>query len=157
MKTLLFNLLLALIWGALSGDMRISNLALGFLVGYIILFLTQRVYGGSRYFNKVLHITRFLAFFLKEMWVASLRVAHDVLTPTSYHKPGIIAYPLVDLTDFEITFLATIISLTPGTLSMDVSEDRKILFIHAMFIDEVDTLKAEIKERLEEPLLEVMR
>jgi multicomponent Na+:H+ antiporter subunit E len=157
MKMFLANLILAFIWGAMSGDMSFANLFLGFVVGYIILLLTQRFTGESRYFGKVWYSLRFLLFFLKELLVASFRVAYDVLTPTTYNKPGIIAYPVNGLSPIEITLLAKVISLTPGTLSMDVSEDQQWLYIHAMFIDDATELKAEIKRTLEIPLLEVLR
>jgi multicomponent Na+:H+ antiporter subunit E len=106
---------------------------------------------------KVGQVVRFLLVFLKELMVASIRVAYDVVTPTYYMRPGIIAIPLDAKTDLEITLLANVISLTPGTLSLDVSEDRKTLYIHAMFIDNENDLRREIKDGLEKRLLEVMR
>jgi len=157
MNLFLANLILAFIWGAMSGDLTFANLFVGFVVGYIILLLTQRLTGESRYFSKVWKSLRFLIFFIKEMIVASFRVAYDVLTPTTYNRPGIIAYPVGGLSPIEITLLAKVISLTPGTLSMDVSEDQQQLYIHAMFIDDPAELKAEIKRTLEIPLLEVLR
>lgn len=157
MKTFLSNVILALIWGALSGEITGINLLFGFIMGYIILYLAQRVTGNSRYFGRVWSIIVFMLYFLYELVVASLRVAYDVMTPTHYNKPGIIAYALDQLTDIEITLLANVISLTPGTLSLDVSEDRKTLYIHAMFIDDADELRREIKNGLERRLLEVLR
>ena len=72
-------------------------------------------------------------------------------------KPGIVAIPLDAKTDLEITFLANLITLTPGTLSLDCSEDRKTLYIHSMYIDDLEKFRAEIKNTLEKRLLEVMR
>lgn len=157
MKMFLANIILAIIWGAMSGDMTFANIFLGYVVGYIILLLTQRFTGESRYFGKVWFGLRFLLFFLKEMLVASFRVAYDVVTPTTYNRPGIIAYPVDELSAVEITLLAKVISLTPGTISMDVSDDCTKLYVHAMFIDDPNTLKQEIKDSLEKPLLEVLR
>lgn len=157
MNMFLANIILALIWGAMSGEMTFASFLTGYAVGYVILLLTQRFAGESRYFGKVWHTVLFIFFFLKEMFTASLRVAYDVLTPTQYNRPGIIRYPVDGLTAIEITLLAKIISLTPGTLSLDVSEDGKWLYIHAMFIDDPDQLREEIKTKLEQRLLEVIR
>jgi multicomponent Na+:H+ antiporter subunit E len=157
MKSFISNIVLALIWAAMSGEMTLGNLTLGFIIGYIILYLMQRISGPSRYYNKVWHVMRFLVFFIKEMLSAGFRVAWDVLTPKHYNRPGIIAYPLEPMSSLEITLLAKVISLTPGTLSLDVSPDERILYIHAMFIDDADQLRRDIKDRLERPLLEVLR
>ena len=72
-------------------------------------------------------------------------------------RPGVIGIPLDAETDLEITMLANVISLTPGTLSLDVSEDRKTLYIHAMYVENPDDLRTEIKDGLEKRLLELLR
>jgi multicomponent Na+:H+ antiporter subunit E len=89
--------------------------------------------------------------------VASLRVAWDVVTPPIYSRPGIIAVPLDAETDFEITVLGHLISLTPGTLSLDVSPDRRTLYVHAMFVDDPDELRRQIKAGMERRVLEALR
>lgn len=157
MRPLLINLLLALVWTALAGEMTSTNFLVGFLLGYVLLSLQHEVVGKSTYYSKAWHLALFLVIFLEEMIRATLRVAMEVLTPRSYSKPGVIAVPIDAKTDFEITLLSIVISLTPGTLSLDVSRDRKTLFIHAMFVDDPDELRASIKDGLERRLLELMR
>src|SRR5690625_5682343 len=76
----------------------------------------------------------FLGFFIKELVKANFKVAFDVATPLWYMKPGVIALPITAETDVEITILANFISLTPGTSILDVSSDRRRLFIHAIFL-----------------------
>ncbi len=157
MTTFLFNIALALLWSVLNGGINDANLLVGFLVGYIILG-TMRVSGRqTSYFAKVSQAVRFILVFLKELLVSSVRVAYDVITPSDHAKPGVIAVPLDAETDSEIALLANVITLTPGTLSLDVSPDRKTLYIHAMFIDDPDALRREIKDGLEKRLLELMR
>ncbi len=73
-------------------------------------------------------------FYLKELGRASLKVTYDALTPTHHMKPGVIAYPMKAKSDIEITLLANFITLTPGSLSIDISEDRSILYIHETYI-----------------------
>jgi multicomponent Na+:H+ antiporter subunit E len=77
----------------------------------------------------------FFFFYLKEVVLSNFRVAHDVLTPRHRMKPGIIAVDIEGLTDWQIFFMSNLITMTPGTLGLTVSEDRKKLFIHAMYID----------------------
>ena len=95
-------------------------------------------------------------FFLKEL-VSSVRVAMDVIKPTISFQPGVIAFPLRASSDMEIMLLANVISLTPGTLSLDVSEDRKTLYIHAMYASDPEAVREEIREGLEKRLLKAVR
>jgi len=79
------------------------------------------------------------------------------VTPQNKSKPGILAMPLEVESDIEIMLLANLISLTPGTLSLDVSEDRRHLYVHAMFVDDEAALVAELKTGMERRVLEAMR
>jgi multicomponent Na+:H+ antiporter subunit E len=72
-------------------------------------------------------------------------------------KPGIIAVPLDAETDFEITLLANLITMTPGTLSLDLSDDRKTLYVHAMYITDPEKIRHSIKHDLERRVLAVLR
>ena len=99
----------------------------------------------------------FIVFFLKELIMANLKVAFDVLTPRHHMRPGIVAIPLDPKTDLEITVLTTLITLTPGTLSLHVTDDRRILYIHAMYIDDPDQLVRGIKEGFERRVREVLQ
>jgi multicomponent Na+:H+ antiporter subunit E len=94
----------------------------------------------------------FLAYFLWELLLSNLRVAYDVVTVKHFMRPGILAIPLEARTDLEITVLANMISLTPGTLSLDVSSDRQVLFVHAMYLGEIEEFK-----EFERRLLRVLR
>ncbi len=159
MRLLLWNVVLALVWAALQGDFSELTLVVGFLIGYLVLLFAQPVVGSSRYFGHVPRAISLAFYFLWELILASLRVAYEVLTPTHHMRSGIIALPLDVESDAEITLLANLISLTPGTLSIDVSRDRRTLYIHAMYIDndDVEGLKRSIKRGFERKVLEVMR
>ncbi|TVQ64069.1 MAG: Na+/H+ antiporter subunit E [Phycisphaerales bacterium] len=157
MNTFLVNIVLALLWSAAIGEITLPNLMIGFVVGYMVLWFARPLAGPSRYFNKGPQAVRFLLFYLGQLVLSNFRVAYDVLTPKRHMRPGVIAIPLDAKTDLEITLFANFLTMTPGTLSLDVSEDRKMLYIHAMFIDDPDTLRKEIKEGFERPLLELLR
>jgi multicomponent Na+:H+ antiporter subunit E len=98
-----------------------------------------------------------LLLFLWEILLANLRVAYDVLTPRHRMRPGVIAVPLDARSDAEITLLANLITLTPGSLCLDVSGDRQTLYIHAMYIEDIPTVRRKVKASFERRILEVMR
>lgn len=158
MNTFLWNIFLALIWVAITEQFTGPNLVIGFVLGYLILgFSRATLAAQSPYFRKVWQLISFLVYFLQEMLLANLRVAYDVITPTYYMRPAVVAIPLDAQTDVEITLLAMFITLTPGTLSLDVSTDRKVLYIHAMFAADPEALRQEIKEGFERRILELLR
>ncbi len=152
----LINMLLCLIWVALTADLSPANLLFGFVAGFFILWMMRRIEQPSRYYYKAGHAVRLTLIFCWELIKANIRVAWDVLTPTHYMRPGIVAIPLDAKTDEQITLLANMITLTPGTLSLDVSEDRKVLYIHSMYIKDVEQTRREIKEGFERAVIEVL-
>jgi len=156
-KHFLMNLLLSFIWVALTGSMYYSNFLFGFLLGFFILWIMNINETDHRYFYRVPKTLGFIFYFLYEMIVANIQVAYDVITPKYFFKPGIVRYPLNAKTDFEINLLSMVISLTPGTLIMDVSEDKKSLYIHVMYLKDKDRFIEQIKNGFERRLLEIIR
>ena len=138
MSTLLLNVLLALAWAAATGEVSLRGLAVGFGLGFVILWGTQGVLGSSPYFAKVGQVVRFAFFYLGQLILANLRVAYDIVTPTHYMHPGVVAVPLDARTEAEVSLLANLVTLTPGTLSVDLSPDRRTLYVHAMYMEEND-------------------
>jgi multicomponent Na+:H+ antiporter subunit E len=157
MLPFLWNILLALVWVFAFGDLSLGNLAIGLALGYGVLWLARGMLETADYCARIPRLLEFIGFFLWELLLANLKVAYDVLTPTHYMRPGIIALPLDAETDMEITMLANLISLTPGTLSLDVSPDRKWLYIHVMYIDDPEQEKQKLKRGFERRLLELLR
>ena len=157
MNLFLLNIFLALGFNAVLGQLDLSGFLAGFVVGYLALWLTKPLYGQTRYFERLPKVLGLIGFFLKELLVSNLRVLWDVITPQHISRPGIIGIPLDARTDGEIMLVANLISLTPGTLSLDLSEDRRMLYIHVMFLDDVDQTREQIKQGLEKRVLEVMR
>lgn len=157
MIALIWNIALMLIWVALTGSFSGANLLLGFVLGYLILGLALRDKPEfAKYVGKVPKFIAFIGYFFWELLMSNLKVAYDVLTPTHHMCPGVIAVPLDAETDGEITIVANLISLTPGTLSLDVSTDRKVLYIHVMYLVDRDAVLRSIKA-LEARALEVLR
>jgi multicomponent Na+:H+ antiporter subunit E len=154
----LWNLILALIWAAATGEFTLLNFVIGFAIGYAILFFVRRDLGTGSYVARVPRMISFAGFYLWQLILSNLRVAYEVITPGHFMKPGVVAVPLDAETDAEITLLSNLITLTPGTLSLDLSPDRKTLYVHVMYIDkDVETTREEIKRDLEQRVLEVLR
>lgn len=157
MTAFLWNIALAAVWVLVVGDISLSSFLLGFVLGYAILWMTRRVLNTAHYCERIPRLIEFAGFFLWELLWANVRVAYDVVTPTHHMRPGIIALPLDAETDLEITLLANLISLTPGTLSLDVSSDRKVLYVHHMYLHDLDVERERIKSGIERRLLRVIR
>jgi len=141
----------------LTGEVSAGTFTAGLLVGYLLLWLTRPAWGETRYFSKLLLVIRFVLYFLKELLVANLKVAYDIVTPKDHMEPGIVAVPLDVKSDIEITLFANLVTLTPGTLSLDVSPDRGTLFVHALYVKDAEQFRRELKNGLEKRLIEVMR
>ena len=153
----ILNIVLAVVFMILLGSDSINVFLSGFVLGYAALWLSKPLYPDTLYFKKLPKTINLAGYFLKELIVSNLRVLWDVITPRHINRPGIIGIPLTAQTELEIFVVASLISLTPGTLSVDLSEDHKTLFVHVMFLDDVEKARAEIKNGLERRILEVMR
>lgn len=156
-KLLLVNLILTLVWVALTGSFVFMNFVFGYALAFFILWLINKDSEDRKYFRLIPSIISFFIYFIYELIKANIQVAYDVVTPTFYMTPGIVSVPLDVKTDLEITILANVISLTPGTLSLDVSNDRKVLYVHSMYIKDKDDFINSIKNGFEKKLLNITR
>ncbi len=150
------NVMLMLAWSALTAEFSAFNLLGGFALGWMVLWFIQPLYGrDNKYFRKPWLTAALIVRFVFELLVSSLRVAWEILTIKSYSRPGIIAVPLDVETDMQILLLGNYISLTPGSLMLDISEDRKTLYLHSMFAGDPDKVRASIKNGIEKRILEI--
>ncbi len=157
MKLPLINILLALTWTAVSGSFSLANFVFGFILGAGTLYLIREQVGSLGYFVRSVKVISLMLLFLYELVMSAWRVMVLVLSPKMDLKPGIFAYPLKVDRDFEITLLANLITLTPGTLSVDVSEDRRFLYVHALDCSSPDDLRRDIAEGFERKIMEAFR
>lgn len=150
------NLILTFIWVAITGNFIFQNFLFGFIASFFILRLVASK-EQRKYFKIFPKVIAFIFFFIYELIKANLQVAYEVLTPHYNMSPGIVKVPLDAETDIEITFLANLISLTPGTLSIDVSDNKKVLYVHSMYIKDRESFIAGIKNGFEKRILEILR
>ncbi len=150
MNAFAINLVLALIWAALTADFSALSLLTGFVVGFVALALVQPLIGGdAAYFRRFFRAIRLFLFFYWELVVSSVQVARDVLAIRPRMQPKIVEMPLDVKSDFQILLVTNLISLTPGTLSLDVKPDRSCALIHAMFADDPDAVVDSLKSGME--------
>lgn len=153
----LINILLALAWAAVTGSFAEINLAFGFLLGSAALYLIREQVGTEAYFRRFTKSIGLAFMFVRELIKSAWRVAVIVLTPKIELQPGIIAVPLKVDRDFEIAMLANLITLTPGTLSVDVSDDRGTLYVHCIDVPDPQETIDDIKNGFERKILEAFR
>jgi multicomponent Na+:H+ antiporter subunit E len=133
------------------------SFAKGYLIGIIILFLLRRFFPTRFYLSRLVAIISLLLLFLVELVKANYGVLKEVIRPTLKIQPGIFALPVEVKKDWEIMLLANLITLTPGTLVVDISDDNDVLYVHSMHIDDVDDLINDIKNSFEKAIMEVSR
>ena len=157
----LLNVALAVIWVALTGEAHFINFLEGFLLGGLVLWV---LYGAIddpppyRGLTRVRYryLPRFFLYFLKELLIASTTVAYYIVAPQRQMSPGVVAVPLDLQTDLQITILANLITLTPGTLSLDVSTDRKVIYVHTIYVKDAPSFRENIKSGFEKRVLEIL-
>lgn len=154
-RNVVLNMFLSLLWPALNGRMDARSMITGFVLGFLVISIVEPEYG-----KRVLGGMAFTVYVLLAILESNLRLAWIVVQPRPPLDPGIVAIPLTVTTDLEITLLASIITLTPGTLSVDLREDsqgRKHLLVHSLQVKDREAFRREIKERFEQRLLAVTR
>lgn len=149
MILILASLVLTFAWAAVTGSFSTHNLVLGFLVSALSLAVVRKHFPESLARVRADKLFLLVLLFFKELWLSAFKVAVVVLRRDMALKPGIFAYPLQVRRDFEITLLANLITLTPGTLSVDVSEDRRLLYVHALNCADPDAERAAIASGFE--------
>lgn len=97
----------------------------------------------------------FIFYYLKELVVSSLYVAWDIITPHDLMKPGIVEVPVDLKTDTAIIAFANLISMTPGSLTMDMSPDKKKIYIHAMYLHNKEEFIFKMKNELERKIARI--
>ncbi|WP_017379710.1 Na+/H+ antiporter subunit E [Paenisporosarcina sp. TG-14] len=154
---LLLNFFIALLWMFLSVSFSSSTFIVGFLLGMLMIWTMKGFFPGRFYMNRLWSVIKLSLMFFKELIMANIQVLFLILQPKLSIKPAIFALPTILEKDWEITLLSSLISLTPGTLVIDVSEDSKTIYIHALDYRDADEAIDSIKNTFEKAILEVSR
>ncbi|KZX60868.1 MULTISPECIES: Na+/H+ antiporter subunit E [unclassified Alcanivorax] len=148
------TLVLWLTWLLLNG-FSVGHALLGLILAVVLPLGTRPFWPQVPLVRDRMGLLRFVLRVAKDILIANMAVAVKVLGPVKDLQPGFVEVPL-DLRDrFAITVLTSTVSLTPGTVSADVSEDRTRLLVHALHVEDPAALVAEIKQRYEGPIKEI--
>jgi multicomponent Na+:H+ antiporter subunit E len=154
-QSFFLNLFLAIVYVALLGSFTALDLILGLAIGLVIVWIINHMFAGQHYGQRILAVCSFVVYFIGILIKANLQVAKFILTPGLNFSPRVMRYPVAGLTEAEITTLANAITLTPGTLSADISEDCSVLYIHCMHAPDRDAAIAELDAMRDRLLREV--
>lgn len=151
----MLSLFLCLVWLLLVNAVTPGQIVLGGLLAFALPLFTARFWPDRPCLRRPLVLARYIVTLLYDIIIANLIVALLILGPTRRLRPAFIRLPLELKSDFAVTVLAHTISLTPGTVSSDLSADRKTLLIHALDVADEAELVGRIKKRYEAPLKEI--
>lgn len=127
------NLVLAIVWMLLRSDFSLAGLIIGFAVGFLAIAFARVVTGQGTYVHAAVGIVRLAFGFLRELVLANLQLAWDLLRPRPPFRPGFVRFPIADLGPTETVLLGNLVSLTPGTLTVDIDDDGEVLVVHSLY------------------------
>lgn len=155
----LLNLFIALLWLLLVDEPipQFTTFLTGFFVGIAILYVMYRFFGTQFYLRRVMKIIYLIQLFIKELVTSSFSVMKQILTPNLKISPGIFTYRTNLTGEWEVTALALLLTLTPGSVVMEVSEEGDVFYIHAMDIEESKEAVIQSIGKFEKAILEVTR
>lgn len=153
----LLNFFLALVWMFMTVSFTPSGFVIGFLVGLGIIVLMRRFFSKRLYILRVWALISLFLLFLRELFLSSIQVLAIVIRPKMNIKPAIFEMETELSNDWQVTLLSALITLTPGTLVIGISEDQKRLYIHALDFEDIDSAVSSIKNTFERAILEVSR
>ncbi|MFJ7669412.1 Na+/H+ antiporter subunit E [Lysinibacillus sp. NPDC097195] len=155
----ILNLFIATLWLLLQDEItpQFTTFLMGFVVGIGILYAMHRFYGTQFYLRRVFSIIKLLWLFNWELLLSSYNVLKQITTPKLNITPGIFTYKTKLNGDWEITALALLLTLTPGSVVMEVSEEGDMFYIHAMDIEQSKDAVIRSIGKFEEAIMEVTR
>lgn len=154
---ILLNIAIALVWMVLRNEFTLIEFFLGYLVGILALFILRRFLTFDFYLRRVYAFIKLVILFFQQLILSNIDMIKVVLKPKLDVQPGIFAFPTKLEAKWEITLLASLITLTPGTLSMYFSEDGKTIYIHAIDVPDKEEAMKDIQDTFEKAIMEVTK
>lgn len=151
------NVAVSFMWMFLSESYTFKTFIFGYILGALLLLVLNRFFPSRFYLRPIYRFIVLFLIFMRELILSNIDVVKLVYQRKPDIEPGIFKLPIEVKKNWEITLLANLITLTPGTLTVAISDDQSVLFIHAMHIDEIDESIDEIKNTFEKAIMEVTR
>ncbi len=156
-KQVLTNLFIAILWSFLQNDWSAITFLSGYLVGIVVIFILRKYLRDQFYLITILNVLKLFFIFLRELLSSSILVIRQVTRPKINITPGIFKLRTELEGDLEITLLALLLSLTPGSVVIEVSNDNKVFYMHAMDIPESKKSVLRSKQKFETAIKKVTR
>lgn len=155
----LLNLCIAFLWMLFQdeGILRLSTFISGYLVGIVIVFLMYRFYGKKFYLQRVYAALKLVLIFNSELFQSAYLVLKTILNPKLDLKPGIFRYETVLKGEWEVPLLALLLTLTPGSVVMEVTPEGNVFYVHAMDIVKYKDNLLQSLAKFEKAIMEVTR
>lgn len=153
----ILSVILVIIWLLLNNTVAAGHIVLGIVLAILIPWFTSSFWQQRVCVGSPLTFFKFSLIVIYDIVVANLTVAKQVIGSNDNLNPKFFNLPLDIKHPLGISTLASTISLTPGTVSCDLSEDKTYLIIHGLVVDDVEATIQEIKQRYEAPLMEVFK
>lgn len=153
----LINLFIGVLWMFLQDDWSVLSFTSGYLFGILVLFILRRFLNSRFYLFTLQAVFQLFLLFMHELFVSSILVIREIIKPKIDIKPGIISFETSLESDIEVTLLALLLTLTPGSVVMEITPDNKMFYLHAMDIPELSDSVIRSKEKFEEAIKKVTR
>lgn len=154
---ILLNVLIAAVWMFLHNSWGINTFIAGYALGLLLIFSLRRFFPYKFYLYRVIATINLIILFIKELVMSTISVAKQVARPKLNITPGIFKTHTPLTSDWEITVLCCLITLTPGSVVVEVAPEEGILYIHTMSIPENEISVSAMKERFEKAIMGVTR
>lgn len=154
---ILLNVFIAFTWMFLSNSFTTATFLIGYILGLVMLFMLRRFFTTRFYMGRVWAVIKLILLFIKELISSNISVLRVILKPKIDIKPAIFEYPTTLKSDWEITLLSMLITLTPGTVVINVSEDLTKLYVHTLDMEDVEAEVNSIRTTFERAIKEVSR
>ena len=154
---ILINISLAFTWVLIVSDLSLGSLFWGYILGIIPIYIIRRFLPGRFYLIRVYYIIKLIVVFTIELLKANYELTKIVISPKIDIHPGFFAYPCELEEEWEIALISALISLTPGTLIVAISDDYSTIYIHGINALDVDKEIATIKNSFEKLIVEVSK
>lgn len=150
------SVVLALVWIALAGEISAASAVLGGAVGFVVPLATRPFWPDSPRLRRPWAVLAYVAIVAYDIVVANLQVARLILLRRNEElRSAYVTVPIAVTSPEAIALLAGTITMTPGTLSAELSADGRALLVHGLDVPDQDALVAQIKHRYESRLLEI--
>ena len=136
---------LVVVWLLLWEELSFANVLAGLALGTVLVVLFPMRPRGVPGAFRLVATARFAGFFVWKLVQASMIVAREVVTPQSRINEGIVAVPIRGVSETLTTLVANAISLTPGTLTLEVRHQPAVLYVHVLHLDDIDAVRRDVQ------------